>query len=120
AGVLVGRRDWLDRGEPYLRGGGAVNSVTLDSAVWRTGPARHEAGSPNVVGVVALAKAIAELSALDAAAWEAHETALRERLVAGLAGLPQVRIHRLFLDAEHNVGVVSFSVDGHEAHRLAT
>jgi selenocysteine lyase/cysteine desulfurase len=120
AGVLVGRRDWLDRGEPYLRGGGAVDTVTLDSASWRTGPARHEGGSPNVVGVVALAKAIRELAALDPAAWAEHEGALHHRLVTGLESVPEVRIHRLFADAEDTVGVVSFSVEGLDGHELAT
>ncbi len=120
AGVLVGRRDWLDRGEPYLRGGGAVSTVTLDSASWRVGPARHEGGSPNVLGVVALAKAVQELSALDGDRWAEHERALRERLVAGLETLPEVRIHRLFPDAEDAVGVVSFSIDGFDARLVAT
>ena len=120
AGVLVGRRDWLDRGEPYLRGGGAVSRVTLDSASWRTGPARHEGGSPNVLGVVALAKAVQELAALDPDDWVGHERALRDRLVAGLEALPGVRIHRLFPDADDAVGVVSFSVDGRDARLVAT
>ncbi|MGN6128155.1 MAG: aminotransferase class V-fold PLP-dependent enzyme, partial [Humibacter sp.] len=55
SGVLLGRGDWLDAADPYLRGGGAVERVTLDSTTWRTGSDRHEAGSPNVLGAVALA-----------------------------------------------------------------
>ncbi|HEY2556498.1 MAG TPA: aminotransferase class V-fold PLP-dependent enzyme [Diaminobutyricibacter sp.] len=120
SGVLVGRRDWLDFGEPYLRGGGAVTQVGLDSATWRTGPARHEAGSPNVIGVTALARAIQELSALDIREWESHEHALRDRLVDGIGGLPGVRIHRIFPDAADAVGVVSFTVDGVDSRLLAT
>ena len=120
AGVLVGRRDWLDRGEPYLRGGGAVSKVTLDSTSWRIGPARHEGGSPNVLGVVALAKAVQELAALDPDAWLRHERGLRDRLVAGLELLRGVRIRRLFPDADESVGVVSFSIDGFDARLVAT
>ena len=48
AGALVGRRDWLDTGAPYLAGGGAVRDVRTDRTVWQPAPARHEAGSPNV------------------------------------------------------------------------
>lgn len=31
AGVLVGRRDWLDEAQPYLVSGGAVREVTIES-----------------------------------------------------------------------------------------
>ena len=55
AGVLVGRSDWLDAATPYLAGGGATARVSLDETEWTCGPARHEAGSPNVLGAVALA-----------------------------------------------------------------
>src|SRR4051794_4997878 len=58
AGALVGRRDWLDAGQPYLAGGGAVTAVTADgAATWARAPHRHEAGTPNVLGVAALARA---------------------------------------------------------------
>ncbi|MCU1470339.1 MAG: csd 1 [Glaciihabitans sp.] len=119
AGVLVGRTDWLDRGTPYLLGGGAVTTVSLESTRWRTGPARHEAGSPNVLGVAALARAIEELSTLNEREWTAHEEALRSRLVAGLTSIHGVRILRIFEDSTDAVGVVSFSVDGVESGLLA-
>jgi selenocysteine lyase/cysteine desulfurase len=120
AGVLVGRADWLDRGEPYLRGGGAVTSVTLDETVWRTGPSRHEAGSPNVLGVAALARAVQELASLDEDEWIRHEALLRERLVSGLEALPGVQVLRIFSDTEQPVGVVSFVVAETPANLLAT
>ena len=34
AGVLVGRRDWLDAAPPYLAGGGAVREVRLAGTDW--------------------------------------------------------------------------------------
>ena len=57
AGVLVGRPDWLDAGTPHLAGGGAVREARLDTVSWTTGPARHEGGSPNVLGAATLARA---------------------------------------------------------------
>ena len=41
AGVLVGRRDWLDAAPPYLAGGGAVRQVRLAGTDWAGSPARH-------------------------------------------------------------------------------
>ena len=61
AGVLAGRADWLDGGAPYLRGGGATARVTTSGTTWATGAARHEAGSPNVIGAIAVAAACASI-----------------------------------------------------------
>ena len=119
-GVLVGRGDWLDAGEPYLLGGGAVSTVSLTETEWRTGEARHEAGSPNVLGVAALARSLQELDLLDEQTWHAHESALRSQLVDGLAALPGVRVLQIFPDSRDPVGVVSFAVEGVDSRLLAT
>src|SRR5687767_7492083 len=44
AGALIGERDWLSTGDPFLRGGGAVKIVTIDETVWAELPDRQEAG----------------------------------------------------------------------------
>ncbi|MFT2815521.1 aminotransferase class V-fold PLP-dependent enzyme [Leifsonia sp. A12D58] len=120
AGVLVGRGDWLDAGAPYLLGGGAVSRVSLDETTWRTGPARHEAGSPNVLGVALLARSLQALADLDDAQWHQHEAELRTQLVDGLSALPGVRVLQIFPDSTAPVGVVSFAVDGVDSRLLAT
>lgn len=119
AGVLVGRRDWLDRGTPYLPGGGAVQQVTLEGTTWACAPARHEGGTPNVLGAAALAAACAALTALPEAALEVHEAALRDRLVHGLERVPGVHLHRVFDDAPSSIGVVTFTVDDVEPGLVA-
>ncbi|SDB92332.1 Selenocysteine lyase/Cysteine desulfurase [Sanguibacter gelidistatuariae] len=119
AGALVGRRDWLDAGTPYLAGGGAVRQVDLDSVSWGTAPARHEAGSPNVIGAVALAAACDALAALPAGTLEAHEAFLRERLVSGLESIDGIEVVRAWADAVDPVGVVTFSVVGHDPGLVA-
>src|SRR4051795_10797304 len=85
-GALVGRRDWLDAAPAYLAGGGAVAEVTVEETRWVAAPHRHEGGSPNVLGALALAAACEALAALPAGALAAHEEPLRERLVSGLQG----------------------------------
>jgi selenocysteine lyase/cysteine desulfurase len=123
SGVLVGRRDWLDVGHPYLAGGGAVREVRLDSVAWADGPARHEAGSPNVLGAATLAKAAQVISGLDQHAWNLHEQQLRSALVSGLSEIEGVTVHRLFEDSDPgaspvsrgSVGIVNFSIAGHDA-----
>lgn len=119
AGALVGRRDWLDTGTPYLAGGGAVRDVRADRTVWQPAPARHEAGSPNVIGAIALAEACDQLAALPTGALAAHEEALRERLVAGLSGIDGVEVARIWPDSEAPVGVLTFTVPDHDPGLVA-
>jgi len=119
AGALVGRRDWLDAGTPHLPGGGAVAEVGVDDVRWAAAPARHEGGTPNVLGAAALAAACEALSALADGALEAHEQALRDRLVQGLAQVPGVRVHRSLEGVPSAIGVVTFTVDGHEPGLVA-
>ena len=119
AGVLVGRRDWLDAAPAYLAGGGAVRSVDVEQAQWAPAPQRHEGGTPNVLGAAALAQACRDLAGLPEGALEAHEAALVERLRTGLTAIPGVEVLRVWPDAPDAVGVVGFTVAGHDPGRVA-
>ncbi|WP_200921794.1 aminotransferase class V-fold PLP-dependent enzyme [Agromyces sp. Leaf222] len=111
AGALIGRADWLDAAPPFLAGGGAVENVAVDRVEWRTGPDRHEAGTPNVVGIAALARALVELERLGDAEREAHEAGLTARLHDGLASLPGVRVIRGFDDATDRLAIATVELD---------
>ena len=92
AGVLVGPRATFADGDPFLAGGGAVDLVGLDEVIWADPPEREEAGSPNVVGAVALDAAGSELIRIG---WEritAHDDRLTGRLLSGLASLRGVQV----------------------------
>lgn len=119
AGVLVGRRDWLDAAEPYLAGGGAVRNVTVESTQWAPAPARHEAGTPNVLGAAALAAACDALSGLDLGTVAEHEAALTGRLLDGLGSVDGLEFLRLWSDAPDTVGIVTFTIDGFEPGEIA-
>lgn len=119
AGVLVGRRDWLDDAPPHLAGGGAVREVRLAATDWAPSPARHEGGTPNVIGAVALAAACRFIDTLPVGAVEAHEGFLADRLAAGLASLDGIRTLRLWPGEVGRIGVVTFTVDGWPAQHVA-
>ncbi|MBA0050275.1 aminotransferase class V-fold PLP-dependent enzyme [Streptomyces sp. AJS327] len=124
AGVLAGRADWLDAAEPYLAGGGASGRVSRPArggveVEWRTGPARHEAGSPNVIGARALAVACEALTGADFPRLVRRERALTAWLLDELARVPGVRVLSLFGPAADRVGVVSFVLAGWDSARLA-
>ncbi|MEU2556350.1 aminotransferase class V-fold PLP-dependent enzyme [Streptomyces sp. NPDC013313] len=124
SGVLAGRSDWLAAAEPYLAGGGASRRVNrrTDGGVdveWHESAARHEAGSPNVIGAYSIASAC---KALTEAGWDtlvAREQHLLARVRAGLAEVPEVRVLSLFGDDAPRVGVLSFVVEGWNSSHFA-
>jgi selenocysteine lyase/cysteine desulfurase len=119
AGVLAGPRDWLDAAPPHLAGGGAVREVTATTVTWADSPARHEGGTPNLLGAVALAEACRVLTSLAPGTAAAHEEALTGRMRGGLAALGAT-VHTIWPDAIDSVGIVSFSLPGVDAALLAT
>jgi selenocysteine lyase/cysteine desulfurase len=97
-----------------------VESVTVEQTNWALSPERHEGGTPNFVGAVALAAATVSLTGLlRSGALEAHESALRGRLREGLEPLGGVRLLRIWSDSADAVGIVAFEVEGHEAGLVA-
>ncbi|MFF4288627.1 aminotransferase class V-fold PLP-dependent enzyme [Streptomyces sp. NPDC001739] len=124
AGVLAGRADWLQAADPYLAGGGASRTVSrrTDGGVdveWHTTAARHEAGSPNVIGAYAIASACKALTEAGFDTLVAREQELIARVRAGLAEVPEVRVLSLFGDDAPRVGVLSFVVDGWNSSHFA-
>ena len=139
SGALVGRRDWLDTAPPYFRAGGASHRVSEDASgagdvAWAPAPARHEGGTPNAVGAIALAAAASTLAAHRGEA-EAREEKIHAIVRDGLASIDGVRIVELFdeqnvadahLDdgaprrnASDNVGVTTFTVAGYDPTLVA-
>jgi selenocysteine lyase/cysteine desulfurase len=113
AGALVVRTALVADAEPLLAGGGAVDFVTVDDVLWTGMPDRLEAGSPNVIGAIALGVAATTLAAVGMGRIAEHERGLLARVDAGLAGIAGVHRLRLWegLDIDR-LGVVTFTVDG--------
>ena len=113
AGVLVAPNSALCDSEPMLAGGGAVTYVTLQEVAWAALPDRLEAGSPNVVGAVALATAATTLGETGLDYIAEHERELRTHLEQRLRELPHVHPLRLWDGADvDRLGVCTFTVDG--------
>jgi selenocysteine lyase/cysteine desulfurase len=110
-GVLVGPRQVFAEGDPFLVGGGAVELVELDAVVWTDPPDREEAGSPNVVGAVALGAAMDQLESFGWDIVAAHDTQLACALRQGLAAIPGVRLLGPGLGTE-TLPVATFNIDG--------
>src|SRR5687767_6557616 len=70
----------------------SVDLVDLDEVLWTDPPEREEAGSPNVVGAVALDAAIGELQRIGWDAIVAHDDDLARELRDGLAAIDGVTL----------------------------
>ncbi len=114
AGVLAGRTDWLADAAPYLAGGGATALVgdATNDVRWSDGVARHEAGTPNVLGAVALGAVCRALADSDRVAATAREEQLTARLRDGLAAVPRVLSLNVFSPSAPRVGIAAFAVRG--------
>ena len=120
AGALVGDGRRLSERAPLLHGGGAIELVTPDDVIWADAPQRHEAGSPNVVGAVALAAACRALLDIGMDSVAAHEDALATSLWSALSSVPGLR--RLTLwpgDDVERVGIATFDLEGYRHPLLA-
>ena len=111
AGILLGPRRSFTDGDPFLAGGGAVDLVDLDEVAWTDPPEREEAGSPNVVGAVALHAAIGELQQIGWEAIATHDRELSTRLRHGLAAIDGVTLLGPDL-AVDTLPVATFTVAG--------
>jgi selenocysteine lyase/cysteine desulfurase len=114
AGALVADRGPLADVEPDLVGGGMVDVVSLEDAWWRDLPEREEAGTPDVVGVVALAAAI---RMLESVGWEAiveHEERLTRYMLRRLAAIPDIIVYGQSdpADVHARLGAFSFNLKG--------
>ncbi len=122
SGALIGPREFFATGDPFLAGGGAVDLVDLDEVIWTAPPDREEAGSPNVIGAVAMEAAIEGLGRIGWKAVASHEEELARHLVPGLRAIEGVRVlgphgsagtpERGTLAAGETLPVVTFTVEG--------
>lgn len=117
--VLVARRDLLDHAPPWMPGGGTVKLVLDDEILWSDSPDRHEGGTPNVPGAVAMAAALDFLEKADMREAERREMRLFQELVDGLLAIGKVRLLGP-QTTKDRVGVCSFGIQGWSPAALAT
>jgi cysteine desulfurase/selenocysteine lyase len=116
-GVLWGREALLDEMPPYQGGGNMIESVTFEKTTYAPLPFKFEAGTTNIAGALGLAAAVDYVTAIGYDAIAAHEEKLVERVLSGLATVPQVRLTGT---PKERVGVFSLTLDGVHPHDAGT
>ena len=120
-GALIGPREIFLQGGPEYPGGGTVDVVTLDGVYWTGMPERDEAGSPNVVGAVAMAAAAQALMRAGMDNIGAHEESLIVYALEKMRLVPSLKIYGETDPARagERVGVIPFNLEGYSQFLVA-
>jgi len=118
-GALYGKRKILESMRPFLGGGDMILRVTKDGFEPAPIPAKFEAGTPNIAGVISFAMALDYLEKASIPDIKKHEEFLTEYAVKKLDEIPGVIQYgtRNFLERG---GIVSFNVDGVHPHDVGS
>ena len=106
-GMLYGKKEWLEKLPPYQGGGEMIDVVTFEKTTYAGLPHKFEAGTPNIVGGIALGSAIEYIESIDKQrAFEYEKNLLRytEQELLKIDGL------RIFGTAKEKTSLVSFNV----------
>ena len=106
-GVLYGRRELLAQMPPYQGGGEMIKRVTFEGTTYNELPYKFEAGTPDYIGSIALAKAIDYVQAIGMDRIAGYESELCGYALDRLSTIPGMRI---IGNAPQRSAVVSFLV----------
>ncbi len=115
-GVLYGKLSILDAMPPWHGGGKMVEKVSFSGTTFSQLPGKFEAGTPNVAGAIALAKAIDWYNQFNREHVETHIHQLVQQTYQALSQYDDVKV----IGYQENASVISFIVDGVHHQDVAT
>jgi cysteine desulfurase/selenocysteine lyase len=116
-GVLWGKEEALKKLQPGFFGGGMISDVGYEHARYQHTVERFEPGTPNVSGVIGLGEAVSYLEHVGLDVIQKHAQELTVYAQKELGALPGVTLYSA--PHQHNVGIISFSVEGVHPHDIA-
>ena len=114
-GVLYGKASLLEAMPAWQGGGNMINDVTFAKTTYNGIPAKFEAGTPDIAGVVGLGAAIDYLMNLGLPGIAAYEHELLEYATPALLGIPGLR---LIGTAANKASVLSFVIPGIQSEEI--
>ncbi len=115
-GALYGNEEWLEKLSPYQTGGEMIDFVSIQKSTYANIPNKFEAGTPNIVGAIALASAIDFMNEIGINNITEHSNYLTKILYEKLKKLNYIRIVG---EPQRRLGIVSFLVEGSHPHDVA-
>ena len=118
-GALYGRRNLLERMQPFLTGGEMVLQVTYESASWAGLPWKFEAGTPNIADSIGMGAAVDYLSSVGMDNVREHEKRITKYALTCFEEIEEVDVFGPG-DPDLRGGVVSFHTSELHPHDLGT
>ena len=116
-GVLYGKYELLKNMEPLLLGGGMNARFDKEgNIIYKEGPERFEAGTPNIEGVIGLAAAASYLMDIGLDNIHEYEIELKHYLIEKMKNLGNIEIY----NPDNISSVVSFNIKDIFAQDVAT
>lgn len=107
-GILYGKRQLLEKMDPYQGGGEMINEVSFSGTTYNDIPYKFEAGTPNIADVVAFKSAIEFMNEIGHQFLHDHEQMLLNegtRLLSEIDGFQPVGT------AKEKASVISFNIE---------
>ena len=118
-GVLYGKKELLNKMQPFLFGGDMIEYVYEQETTFAELPSKFEAGTQNVGGAVGLSAAIDYINNIGMDTIADIEKELTNYLFDKLSKLEFVTIYGP-RNLEHKAGVISFNINGVHPHDVAS
>lgn len=109
-GVLIGPNEIFSMGYPDYSGGGTVQVVTPDYVLWDTPPEKEEAGTPNLMGIIALISSIKMLNTIGLELIEKNELELTNYALNQLSSLKDIELYTTLDKNTPRVGIIPFNI----------
>lgn len=117
-GALYGKKEHLENMPPFNFGGSMIREVQTKDSTWADQPAKFEAGTPNIAGVIAFKTAIEYLEKIGLENIEKHEKALTEEAIEVFSQIPEVTLYTP--PKECRSGIISFNIKDAHPHDIAS
>lgn len=116
-GILYGKQKILEQMPPYQGGGDMIASVTFEKTTYNSLPYKFEAGTPNIVGGIALGTAIDYINSIGMEKVCSYENALTsyaDELFSRIEGLTIIGT------SNQKAGIISFVLENIHPHDIGT
>lgn len=116
-GVLYAKENLLNDMPPYQGGGDMIKKVSMEETIFQNPPARFEAGTPNIAGVIGMGAAIEYIRQFDIDSIITYEQELLEYALQGLKEIPGIQ---LVGNPQFRAPIISFVMDSIHPHDIAS
>lgn len=117
-GILYGKKEFLEKMEPFLGGGEMIKEVELNKIEWNELPYKFEAGTPNFADVAAFKYAIEYLKKVKMENVRKNDERLVRYCIKRFSEIKNLEIYGP-LNYKKRSGLISFNLKGIHAHDVS-